>query len=132
MDEYKQLWAERWGYLLGGRQVRTVIKEKTANERSQIRDLTKKIRSLEEKIFEGKGDAKAVKELVSLRKARKTVQDLANEKVKGEREQLGYILKALRQIDERAFQALQAEGVEVKPIIPSPPATTAPSEGSGA
>ena len=129
--EYKELWAERWGYLLGGRQIREVIRSKTASEREQIRTLSKSIRSLEEKIFEGKADAKAVKELVSLRKARRTLSAQAAEKVKGEREQLGYILRALRSVDERAFEALKADGVEVKPIIPSPP-TTAPSEGSGA
>jgi ribosomal protein S15P/S13E len=130
MDEYKQLWAERWGYLLGGREVRGVIQQKTASEREQIRSLSQSIRSLEEKIFEGKADAKAVKELVSLRKARRTISAQAAEKVKGEREQLGFILKALRQIDQRAFEALKADGVEVKPIIPSPPATTAPGSGA--
>jgi seryl-tRNA synthetase len=131
MNDYQRLWQERCGLLLGGREVREVIKEKTAGEREQIRSLSRSIRSLEEKIFEGKADAKAVKELVSLRKARRTISAQAAEKVQGERKQLGYILKALRQIDQRAFEALKADGVEVKPIIPSLP-TTAPSEGSGA
>jgi hypothetical protein len=120
MNDYKGLWTERCGLLLGGRQVREVIKSKTAEERAQMRTLSKSIHSLEEKIFEGKADAKAVKELVSLRKARRTVSAKANEKVKGEREQLGYILKGLRSVDQRAFKALEADGVEVKPIIPSP------------
>jgi ribosomal protein S15P/S13E len=133
VNDYQGLWQERWGYLLGARQVRTVIREKTASERAQLRALTRQIRSLEDKIFEGKADAKMVRELVSLRKTRKTVLTQAHEKVKGEREQLGYILQALRAVDQRAFEALKADGVEVKPIIPSPPAT-APSaeEGSGA
>ena len=129
--DYRGLWQERCGLLLGARQVREVIRSKTASERMQIRTLSKSIRNLEEEIFEGKADAKAVKELVSLRKARRTLSAQAAEKVKGEREQLGYILQALRSVDQRALEALKADGVEVKPIIPSPPAT-APSEGSGA